>query len=178
MQLPPIDWHGRFGLVAADSPSNVWVVGTTSADSPEKQATHLLHYDGTAWREVPFPQAEGKGFTLITGLSVAGGHTWVVGNRQSDVIVEEWDGRSWRSHRAPTECRTGGDSFGGMPNFCTFTAIKAFGPNDVWAAGHGAWNGFNGPLLFHGNGTAPHHPALRAGGHPRVRTRRGATPST
>jgi hypothetical protein len=153
-ELPAIGWHGRFNIVAADSPSNVWAVGSTAAPTPEDQATHILNYDGTAWREVPFPRGKGKGFTLITGLTVAGGHAWVVGSRQSEVIIEEWDGRSWRSHRSPAECSAGGTSFGGMPNFCTFTAIKAFGPDDVWAAGNGAWKGFKGPLLFHWNGSA------------------------
>lgn len=151
--LPAITWHGRFDLVAADSPSNVWVVGSTAAAGPEAQVTHVLHYDGTAWREVPLPRRDSRSYALITGLTVAGGHTWVVGNQLSEVIIEEWDGRSWRSHRSPAECRTGGASFGGMPNFCTFTAIKAFRSDDVWAAGNGAWKGFKGPLLFHWNGS-------------------------
>ncbi|GIF63201.1 hypothetical protein Ais01nite_12360 [Asanoa ishikariensis] len=150
--LPPIAWHGGFNLVAADSPTDVWVVGNESAPSPDDQVAHVLHYDGTAWREVPFPQGS-KGYSLITGLTVVGGHAWLVGNDQSDVLIEEWDGRSWRSHRSPAECRTGGTSFGGMPNFCNFTAIKAFGPNDIWAAGNGAWKGFKGPLLFRWNGS-------------------------
>ncbi|MET8833646.1 hypothetical protein ABZV78_07000 [Micromonospora sp. NPDC004540] len=152
--LPAITWRGRFDLVAADSPSNVWAVGSTAAAAPEDQVTHVLHYDGTAWREVPFGRGSSKSYELITGLAVVGGHAWVVGNHLSDVIIEQWDGRSWRSHRSPAECRTGGTSFGGMPNFCTFTAIKAFRPDDVWAAGNGAWKGFKGPLLFHWNGSA------------------------
>lgn len=151
--LPAIAWHGRFDLVAADSPSNVWAVGSTAAAVPEDQVTHVLHYDGTAWRQVPFPRGNSKSYALITGLTVVGGHAWVVGNHQSEVIIEQWDGRSWRSHQSPAECRTGGTSFGGMPNFCTFTAIKAFRSDDVWAAGNGAWKGFKGPLLFHWNGS-------------------------
>ncbi|MFG3600883.1 hypothetical protein [Micromonospora chersina] len=151
--LPAITWHGRFALVAADSPSNVWAVGSTAAAGPEDQETHVLHYDGTAWREVPLPRRNSRGYALITGLTVADGHAWLVGNQLSDVIIEEWDGRSWRSHRSPAECRTGGTSFGGMPNFCTFTAVRAFRSDDVWAAGNGAWQGFKGPLLFHWNGS-------------------------
>ncbi|WP_406071012.1 hypothetical protein [Micromonospora sp. NBC_01638] len=151
--LPAIAWHGRFDLVAADSPSNVWAVGSTAAAVPEDQVTHVLHYDGTAWREVPFARGNSKSYALITGLTVVGGHAWVVGNHQSEVIIEQWDGRSWRSHQSPAECRTGGTSFGGMPNFCTLTAIKAFRSDDVWAAGNGAWKGFKGPLLFHWNGS-------------------------
>lgn len=151
--LPAITWHGRFDLVAADSPSNVWVVGSTAAAGPEDQETHVLRYDGTAWREVPLPRRDSRGYALITGLTVADGHAWLVGNQLRDVIVEEWDGRSWRSRRSPTECRTGGTSIGGMPNFCTFTAIRAFRSDDVWAAGNGAWQGFKGPLLFHWNGS-------------------------
>ncbi|MEV4538695.1 hypothetical protein AB0J82_33440 [Asanoa sp. NPDC049518] len=150
--LPPIGWHGRFGLVAAGSPSDVWVVGTTAVASPEDQAAHVLHYDGSAWREVPFPQGN-EGFVSITGLSVAGGRAWVVGSNRVGTVVEEWDGGSWRSHRLPRECRSGGTSFGGMPNFCNVSAVKAFGPDDVWAAGNGAWKGFKGPLLFHWNGS-------------------------
>ncbi|MET7806550.1 hypothetical protein [Micromonospora chersina] len=151
--LPAITWHGRFDLVAADSPSNVWAVGSTAAAGPEDQVAHALHYDGTAWREVPLPRRDSRSYALITGLTVAGGHTWVVGNQLREVIIEEWDGRSWRSHRSPAECRTGGTSIGGMPNFCTFTAVKAFRSDDVWAAGNGAWTGFKGPLLFHWNGS-------------------------
>ncbi|MFC7546912.1 hypothetical protein [Plantactinospora sp. GCM10030261] len=151
--LPTIGWHGRFDLVAADSPSNVWAVGSSAAAVPQDQVTHVLRYDGTAWREVPFPRGDGRSEALITGLAVVEGHAWVVGNHMSEVIIEQWDGRSWRPHQSPAECRTGGTSFGGMPNFCTFTAIKAFRPDDVWAAGNGAWNGFKGPLLFHWNGS-------------------------
>jgi hypothetical protein len=40
-----------------------------------------------------------------------------------------------------------------MPNFCTFTSVVAFAPDDVWAAGNGAWSGFLGPSLFHWNGS-------------------------
>ncbi|SNT64513.1 hypothetical protein SAMN05421812_11770 [Asanoa hainanensis] len=150
--LPPLAWHGGFNLVAAESPTNVWAVGNQAAPSPEDQVAHVLRYDGTAWREVPFPQGT-KGFSLWTGLTVVGGHAWLVGNNGSEVLIEQWDGRSWRSHRSPAECRTGGTSFGGMPNFCTFTAVKAFAPNDIWAAGNGAWKGFKGPLLFHFDGS-------------------------
>nr|WP_269766849.1 aminoglycoside phosphotransferase family protein [Micromonospora phaseoli] len=151
--LPAISWRGRLDLVAADSARNVWAVGSTAAATPEDQVTHVLHYDGSAWREVPFARGDGENHALITGLTVLGGHAWLVGNDRNDVIIEQWDGRSWRSHQPPAECRTGGTSFGGMPNFCTLTAIKAFGPDDVWAAGNGAWKGFTGPLLFHWNGT-------------------------
>ncbi|MGC5051638.1 hypothetical protein ACLQ2S_09340 [Micromonospora sp. DT48] len=99
------------------------------------------------------PRGHGGHVALVTGLTVAGGHTWVVGNDRSEVIIEQWDGDSWRSHPSPAECRTGGTSFGGTPNVCTVTAIRAFRPDDVWAAGNGAWQGFKGPLLFHWDGS-------------------------
>ncbi|GAA1893786.1 hypothetical protein [Asanoa iriomotensis] len=151
--LPQIGWYGGFELVAADSPANVWVVGNKAAPTPEDQEAHVFHFDGTAWREVSLPRRVNEDYSLITGLTVGNGQTWLVGNHQSDVVIEQWDGTGWRAHQSPAECRSGGTSFGGMPNFCTFTAIKAFGPNDVWAAGNGAWKGFKGPLLFHWNGS-------------------------
>jgi hypothetical protein len=152
--LPPLTWYGALRLVAADSPANVWAVGGSTGPTPHDTVTHVFHNAGTGWREVPFPLGNSPSITQITGLATVAGHAWLVGNKQSEVVIQEWDGQTWRSHRPPAECTQGGASFGGMPTFCTFTAITAFAPNDIWVAGNSAWPGFQGPLLFHWNGEA------------------------
>jgi hypothetical protein len=146
----PVTWHGALSLVAAGGPDDVWAVGGRAGSDPGKTETHLLHYDGTTWAEVPFTSGPG---TTITDLAVADGHAWLVGYRGSTVVVQEWDGSGWRQHRPPAECTQEGTSFGGLPTFCNFTGVAAFAADDVWVAGNAAWPGFKGPLLFHWDGT-------------------------
>ncbi|HET8684445.1 MAG TPA: hypothetical protein VFM54_21615 [Micromonosporaceae bacterium] len=146
---------GYLHLVAADSPTNVWAVGGYG-ESQGGNIYWMLRFDGTAWRQVPFPLPTRSVNELIeiTGLAVVGGHTWLVGYQGMRVVIQEWDGRAWRAHKPPPQCEQGGTSFGGMPNFCRLDAVVAFAPDDVWAAGNGAWFRFQGPALFHWDGTA------------------------
>jgi hypothetical protein len=152
-QLPALPWKGGFQLVAAGSATDVWVVGGPMSHDINDIVTIVLRYDGTTWREVPFPAGATPSTMSITDLSVVDGHAWLVGHRGTAVVILEWTGQTWQEHRPPTECVQGGPSFDGMPNFCNVTAIKAFAANDIWAAGNGAWTGFLGPLLYHYDGT-------------------------
>jgi hypothetical protein len=154
--LPAADWHGGLNLVAADSATDVFAVGASSGPSPADTVTHVLHNDGAGWHEIPSPLGNGKSMALITGLAVTGGHAWLVGNAGSAVVIKEWNGHAWHSWQAPAECAQPGTSFGGMPTFCTFQSLVAFAPDDVWACGNGAWPGFEGPLLFHWDGSGWH----------------------
>jgi hypothetical protein len=153
-ELAGIAWRGGLRLVAADGPDNVWAVGGTAGADPAHTTTHVLHYDGTAWTEVPFPPGNKPSNTHVTDLAVAGGHTWLIGDQGGKVLVHEFDGQGWQQRTPPNECTKGGVSFGGMPNFCNFTGIVAFAADDAWVAGNAAWSGFKGPLLFHWDGTA------------------------
>jgi hypothetical protein len=152
VSLPAVTWRGALRLVAADSPTDVWAVGGSTGPGVENTVTRVLRYDGSRWSEVPFPVGNTQSVIQITGLSVAGGHAWLVGNKGIETVVEEWDGQSWQARQPPAECLQAGTSFGGMPTFCTITAVTAFAPDDVWAGGNGAWPGFKGPLLFHWDG--------------------------
>lgn len=78
----------------------------------------------------------------------------MVGYQGMETVIQEWDGRAWRAHKPPPQCEHGGTSFGGMPNFCHLDSVVAFAPDDVWAAGNGGWFRFQGPALFHWDGTA------------------------
>ena len=151
--LPNRRLKGSGLLAAADSPTNVWVVGGYG-ESQGDNMYWILRFDGTAWREEKFPLRPSNSLTSINGLAVAGGRAWLVGTQGSKVVLLEWAGGTWRAHRAPAECERGGASFDGMPNFCVVSSVVAFAPDDVWAGGNGAWSGFLGPVLFHWNGSA------------------------
>ncbi|HEV2783947.1 MAG TPA: hypothetical protein VGX25_31555 [Actinophytocola sp.] len=154
MPLPGVTWKGGLKLVAAGSPTDVWAVGGPAAHEPSDNVTKVLRYDGGTWHEVPFPAGATPSLLSITDLAVVAGHAWMVGHRNTEAVILEWTGRDWKEHEAPAECVQGGTSFGGTPNFCAVTGLKAFAPNDIWAAGNGAWTGFLGPLLYHWDGTA------------------------
>jgi hypothetical protein len=138
--------------MAAGSPTDVWAIGSSGGDTPAGNTTWVLHYDGTAWREVPFPFGSTPSTMYFTGAAVTGGHLWLVGTKGSLAVIQESDGQGWRTHQPPTRCVRGGTSTGGMPNFCNLTSIIAFAPNDVWAGGNGSWSGYQGPSLFHWDG--------------------------
>ncbi|HEU5471079.1 MAG TPA: hypothetical protein VFV67_10530 [Actinophytocola sp.] len=153
MELPA-DWKATgVSLVAADSPTNVWIKGSPWITSPDANLTMLLRYDGSNWQQVAFPPGATPSSLTITGMAVVGGHTWLVGHEGVKTIIQEWDGQTWKAHQPPAECTQGGTSFAGMPNFCNLNSVTAFGPDDIWAAGNGAWAGFKGPLLLHWDGT-------------------------
>lgn len=156
-KLPDRLRPGLLELVAADSPANVWAVGGYA--SPQGDNAYLmLRFDGTAWREVPFPPLATRSTdTRITGLAVAGGHTWLVGHQDGKVVIQEWDGRAWRAHRPPAPCDPVGAPAGHRQSSCELNSVVAFAPDDVWVGGSGAWPGFQGPVLFHWGGAAWHN---------------------
>ena len=145
--LPAVQGKVSFQRVAASSAQGVWVKG--SPWSPDGNVALVWRFDGTTWTEVPYPAGATPSTLSIRDLSVVDGHAWLVGTRGTTPVFHEWTGGSWHEHRPPAQCVTGG----GFVNFCNVNAVKAFAPDDVWAAGNGMWNGFSGPLLFHWNGT-------------------------
>ncbi|MDX8050667.1 hypothetical protein SK571_14850 [Lentzea sp. BCCO 10_0798] len=146
--LPVVQGPVYFQRVAASSAKDVWVTGAPR--SQDGNVTLVWRYNGRAWTAVPYPPGATPGTLSIRDLSVVDGHAWLVGHHGNAPVFHEWTGTSWQEHQPPAECVTGG----GFLNFCTINTVKAFAPDDVWAAGNGMWNGFAGPLLFHWNGTS------------------------
>jgi hypothetical protein len=138
--------------IAAESPTNVWALGAGSTDA--ENYYFLLHYDGAAWRKVPFPVRKAPNWTtMIDGLAVRDGHTWLIGE-QGDAIIFEWDGRTWRKLMPPQQCNRFAVAADGSPSYCNLSSVVAFAPDDVWIGGNGKWSSFEGAALFHWNGTS------------------------
>jgi hypothetical protein len=156
MPLTGVSWPPGVQLthVAADSPADLWVVGQYAPRS-FSAVTVLAHFDGTAWHNVPFPDGTPAALRAITGISVAGGHAFVVGNLQPEQpILDEWNGTAWQRQPLPPQCPGRFSGSGANIAFCNFFAVRAFSPTDAWASGNGAWAGVMRPLLFHWNGSA------------------------
>jgi hypothetical protein len=156
MPMTGVSWPAGVQLthVAADSPTDVWVVGQYAL-KPFAAVTVVAHFDGTAWHNVPFPDGTPAATREITGISVADGHVFLVGNLQLEQpILDEWNGVAWQRQRLPPQCPSIFKGSGAHIAFCNFFAVKAFSPTDAWASGNGALAGVMHPLLFHWNGSS------------------------
>lgn len=127
--------------VAARSPRDVWVVGSSSA------GTLTEHWDGAAWTIVPSPNAGVAGNILEGVAAVASNDVWAAGSFLDGSLfqhplLEHWDGTRWSIAPLPST-RPGSGLFG----------VAAVASNDVWAVG------FEGPgnstaLIEHWDGSA------------------------
>ncbi|HVQ94511.1 MAG TPA: hypothetical protein VMU51_25965 [Mycobacteriales bacterium] len=133
--------------VLAFSPSDAWLVGTSSDGS----TLHALieHWDGHRWLIVPQPAAA---LTNSIFYSVAGTSTrdiWAVGryfapDGSERPITEHWDGRVWTIVPNPDT----GD------RLAVLTGVSARTPTDVWAVGsrRAASAPFSVSLVLHWDG--------------------------
>ncbi len=145
--------------VAAISGSDVWVVGSTtaqnSAGSPSHTEPLVEHWDGASWKvvasaAVPAADPNSASFSQLTGVTaISSKDVWAVGRNFDKPLIEHWDGRTWKVVPDANP-----DSFQGTP-----TDISAASNNDVWAVGSGLDNGQRGCglensiLVEHWNGS-------------------------
>ncbi|MEU4218041.1 hypothetical protein [Actinoplanes sp. NPDC026623] len=128
-------------LTAVDgvTSTDVWAVGY-SLNLPYgnrvRQST-ILHWDGTAWAQVPSPDNGSTFLYDVAALSAT--DAWAVGVGTSGAaFVVRWNGTSWNTVAAPP-----------LVNLRGVTARSA---TDVWVAGAAA-DSTGTPALAHWNGT-------------------------
>ena len=147
---PGSKFNELFG-VSAVSATDAWAVGDfiNSTGGPR---TLVLHWNGTAWSQVPSP-SPGPGGSVLRGVSaVSATDAWAVGfslgstaNSQGTLILH-WNGRAWSQVPNPNPS---------SPNN-QLSGVSAISATDVWAVGS---RGSNSPartdtLVLHWNGTA------------------------
>lgn len=119
-------WNGRawrtvagappaaeYTSVSARTARDVWAVGRTGNYDPV-----VAHYDGHRWSRWPVRGLPGG--QQVSGVATAGGRTWVISG--TDVYV--------RTKRGWSGTRLADPDHGGA-----LQAVRARGPNDVWAVG-------------------------------------------
>jgi hypothetical protein len=85
---------GSLDGVAATSTSNAWAVGSTG-----RAKTLILHWNGTAWKQVPSPSPapspELSGVTATSATSAwAVGQTGTAGRIKT--LILHWNGTTWK----------------------------------------------------------------------------------
>ncbi|HEX9988906.1 MAG TPA: S-layer homology domain-containing protein [Chloroflexia bacterium] len=127
---PGADYNFLDGVVAI-SASDIWAVGSsppTGTTGPSAPLT--LHWDGTAWAQVPSPTPDPTHSSgLLNVAAVSPDNVWAVGySYEGDVtrtLSMHWDGSQWSIVPTPN-VGTGSNSIGG---------IAVVSANDIWAVG-------------------------------------------
>ena len=117
--------------VSGTSSTDVWAVGNNCCyphGSQEYYHALFEHWNGTAWRIVPYPRDEPADSYLKAVAAISPTDAWAVGNSvfPKATLAEHWNGKKWSVVTTPYFANGG-----------ILEAIQAISHNDVWAAGVG-----------------------------------------
>jgi hypothetical protein len=133
--VPPNDISTDFDAISADSPDDVWIVGSYTATVSSTQGTfgtYTLHWNGSSWSIVSTP-ANPSGvedqFDSIQAISPT--NVWAVGQAlnadtlaSEGTLIEHWNGTAWSVVPSPSP---------GIGDY--LNGVTANGSSDVWAVG-------------------------------------------
>jgi hypothetical protein len=115
--------------VSALSTNNVWAVGYYVDSATSAERTYTIHWDGSAWTQMPSPNFQSNS-SLLGVAAVAPDAVWAVGTSYDtgttdSTLVLFWDGNSWASVSSPN------------PDAENYLAsVTATGVDDMWAVGN------------------------------------------
>jgi len=140
--------------VDATARDTAWSVGYYIG-SDGLNETLSEQWDGSAWKLVDTPNAGANGSQLYGVATVSASEAWAVGYSAGDpstytssTLVERWTGSAWSVVSSPNPSK---DPLYGANQLY---GVRAFGPDDVWAAGW-QWTPIgSAPLIERWNGRA------------------------
>lgn len=125
--------------VEALSRTDVWAVGRACVSGCTAKGTTvpvwdslILHWDGTAWSQVPSPDPGATANTLDSVSADSATDVWAVGDYGSGPVynggtfVLHWNGTTWSQVASPNP--TGADY--------ELESVSAISPTDAWAVGN------------------------------------------
>jgi hypothetical protein len=142
---PGVQTRELYG-VKAFSATDAWAVGWYYETSFTPDAL-ALHWNGSAWTQVPAPGPGTRGNTLTAVAGTAADDVWAVGtyNDTGDTrglvhpLAMHYNGATWTSTPMPQTAAGG-----------YLRSVTALAANDVWAVG--SKNGYATPVAYHWNG--------------------------
>jgi len=121
--------YANLNSVFAVAANDVWAVGTFN-----NTEGLTLHWNGTSWRQVPFPSPPGGSTVLASVSGAAADDLWAVGDFQyvnnsgginDSAVGYHWNGSSWTA--VPV----------GLGGYSYLNTVMARATSDVWAVGGG-----------------------------------------
>jgi len=137
----PGSYYDSLYGVTAISVNDIWAVGAYSNDGGTSYLTLMLHWDGTAWSQVPSPNQTTFN-DLRSVAATAPNDVWAVG-LYSDcdlclsfrTLIEHWDGSAWTIVSSPN----------GNRDFNRPRGIAVESANSIWTVGYS--DQYNYPYL-------------------------------
>jgi hypothetical protein len=152
---PSPGYNFDLSAVSALSPTDAWAVGSYAIRRGVGVfKTLALHWNGTAWTQVPSPSPAGSSkyaFSYLYGVSALSSSTaWAVGTYGHDVgqtavsqpLILRWNGTAWTQAASPPVA----DKLSGLDDVATVS------PTDAWAVGYRGIA--NQVLVLHWNGSS------------------------
>jgi hypothetical protein len=131
--VPAPSKSARLAAVSADSATDAWAIGQFVGDqgSGIDEQSEVLHWDGTSWTQVSFPNPTVN--TVFDVHAVSPSDAWAVGfasdgrgSGTSRNLILHWDGISWSE--VPNVPSVPGDGNG-------LFGVTATSATDAWAVG-------------------------------------------
>jgi len=122
--------------MAATSASDVWAVGRLGNVPGNGEIPLTLHWDGTAWSQVPAPSPippnDSRGARLASVSAASPSDAWAVGSADADnsTLTMHWDGHSWTIVPSPDPAAGPVDA---ALNY--LTGVAAVSAGSAWAVG-------------------------------------------
>ena len=133
--------------VAGDRSADVWATGLWYNNNLGTVGPVILHWNGTAWSEVPSPNPGAYGNQLSAVTAVSPTNAWAVGIHYTSTgqgtLILRWDGATWSRVAGPNP---GSGS--------TLTSVGADSATDAWATGSYPSAQKQATLALRWNGTA------------------------
>jgi len=132
---PNAEGYNWLQAVDASASDNAWAVGFYIGTEGVYE-TLAERWDGSAWKLVQTPNVGANGDWLNGVVAVSPSEAWAVGYTGGDpatytstTLVEHWTGSAWSVVPSPNPSK---DPLYGANQL---NDVRAFAPNDVWAAG-------------------------------------------
>jgi hypothetical protein len=133
--------------VSAVSASDVWAVGQYYNAGAFQ--TLIVHWDGTAWTQVPSPNAPGSTQdNLVAVRATSATNAWAVGSyhNSSDVsqtLILHWNGTTWTQVASPSPAQSS-----------SLTSVAATSAGDAWAVGFYYTGTADQSMILHWDGAS------------------------
>ena len=142
-----------FTGVATTSPTDAWGIGSYSSSDGYSVPSLIVHWNGTAWKQVhsPFP-AGVRGVFLASVTAASAASAWAAGSTFSEAVgnktvIDRWNGTAWTHVRTP-------DAGSGFQDSSYLSGVAAASATSAWAVGYSATGTSTRILILRWNGTA------------------------
>ena len=141
--------------VSALSPTDAWAAGWSCTFAVNTCHTVILHWNGTAWPQVPTPNPGTAGLDLLLSVNAdsatdawaAGYYCTISSCTVKHTLILHWNGTAWSVVATPNP----------GPRGSVLGGVTALSPTDAWAAGDYCTTtsscAVTHTLILHWNGT-------------------------